>query len=168
MKNSIKNNLSLKKYRLIGIVVITISVIYLISDFIEWYIYKDRLLLDYQFFPLYRRLLSYIYIVILGIGGLNLVKQKNYSWDLIFISTSSIIPSFLITSFIWGIPLITNWTESFLLLLWWYSLGMILFCIIKRKDFKINNWGVKVILYVLINIILRYLHELFLFHISNT
>ena len=168
MKSSISNNTELSKYKLLAFSLLIIATTYILSDFIQWYINRDKFVLGLNQMPLYRRFLTDLYIILLGYGGYLLLRKNSKSWDLIIISMTSIIPSFVIIPLVWGVLYYTNWLEDFPFLLWYaFSVVMVVYLIIKRKDFKINNWVGKFSLILLVNIGIRLLHEIIIFYLTK-
>lgn len=168
MKSLIKNKLVLKKYRIIGLLILIIALVYIASDIIEWYINKDRFFLGFFPMPLYRRLLTYLYILLLGYGGILLISYNSRSWHFIIISMTSIIPSLIIIPLVWNIAFYTNWIVDLPFYLWHvFSLIVIIFFISKRKYFGIKNWSLKLLATIFINVIIRILHEVTMFKISS-
>jgi len=168
MKSSTKSNLKLERYKLLGFSILIIAVTYILSDFIQWYIYKDKFVLDLNQMPLYRRFLTDLYIVLGGYGGYLLIRENPKSWDLIIISMTSIIPSFIIIPLIWNVIYYTNWIEDLPFLLWYlFSIAIVIVLVIKRKDFGVSNWIGRLSIILLINIVIRVLHEFILYHLAN-
>jgi len=168
MKSSIKNNLKLEKYRILGFLILIIAVVYIFSDIIEWYIDKDSVILGFSPMPFYRRFLTYLYILLLGYGGVLLIKDSSRSWYFIIISMTSIIPSFIIIPLVWNIAFYTNWIDDLPFLLWYFfSLMVIIVFISNRKHYGVKNWGFKLLLITFINIIIRIIHEVILLKISS-
>lgn len=168
MMNSIRSNIKLEKYKLLGSFILIGAVVFVISDIIEWYIGKDEVVLGFSQMPMYRRFLTDLYVILWGYGGYLLIRENSKSWYLIIISMSSFIPSFLIIPIVWNVFYYTNWIESLPFLLWYLlSAAFIVAFIIKRKDFGINNWMGRFSLILLINIIIRILHELIIFNITK-
>jgi hypothetical protein len=168
MKSSKRSNLELKKYKLLGFFILIVSITYILSDFVQWYLNKDRFILDLNQMPLYRRLLTDFYIMLFGYGGYLLIRDSPKSWYLIIISMTSIIPSFIIISLVWNISFYTNWIEDLPFLLWYlFSAIIVIVFIIKRKDFGINNWIGRLTVILLINIGIRILHEVIMFNATN-
>lgn len=166
--SSTRSSIKLKKYKLLGFSILIIAVGYIISDIIEWYLSKDRFILDLNQMPLYRRFLTDLYLCLFGYGGYLLIREKQKSWDLIIISMTSIIPSFIIIPLVWNISFYTNWIESLPFLLWYlFSAIIVAVFIIMRKDFGINNWVGRLSLILLINIVIRILHELLLYNLAD-
>lgn len=168
MKSFLKNNANIEKYKFLGYLFIIVAITYVLSDLIEWYIYKDRYIFDLNQMPFYRRLITDFYLVVFGYAGYLIIKNNNRSWVLVIISMTSIIPSFIIIPLVWNVSFYTNWLEDFPFLLWYlFSLIVIIVFISNRKHFGINNWVVKLLLITFINIIIRVLHEVIMFKISN-
>lgn len=158
----------LGRYKLIGFSILIIAVIYILSDFIQWYIGKEKFLFDLNQMPLYRRFLTDLYIVLLGYGGYLLMRKSPKSWDLIIISMTSIIPSFFIIPLVWNVIYYTNWIEDLPFLLWYlFSLSIVIVLVIKRKDFGISNWKGRLSIILLINIVIRILYEFILYSFAN-
>ncbi|MCY1634876.1 hypothetical protein [Marinifilum sp. D737] len=168
MKNSVKSNLNFVRYRWLGFFIIAIAITYIISDFIEWYIYKSKFILGLNQMPLYRRFLTDLYIMLLGYGGYLLIQESSRSWDLIIISMTSVILSFFMIPWVWGIAFYTNWIEDFPLLLWYFfSMAVVIILVIKRKDFGVSNWIGRLSIILLINIAIRLLHEVIFYNVAN-
>jgi len=168
MKSSTKSDVKLGRYKLFGVSILIIAVTYILSDIIQWYIYKDRFILDLNQMPLYRRFLTDLYIVLWGYGGYLLIRENPKSWDLIIISMTSIIPSFFIIPMVWNVIYYTNWIEDLPFLLWYlFSLSIVIVLVTKRKDFGISNWKGRLSIILLINIVIRILHEFILYSFAN-
>lgn len=160
MKSSTRSENKIKKYKLLGFSFLVIAITYILSDFIQWYLSKDRFIFDLNQMPLHRRFLTDLYIILFGYGGYLLIREKQRSWDFIIISMTSILPSFIIIPFVWNIAFYTNWIEDLPFLLWyWFSAIIVVLLIVKRKDFGVNYWRGRLTLILLINIVIRILYE---------
>ena len=168
MKSSIKSNSMSERYKLLGYSILIIAFTYIISDVLEWYLGKDDIILGFSPMPFYRRFLTDLYILLLGYGGYLLIRKSPKSWDLIIISLTSIIPSFFIIPLVWNVIYYTNWIEDLPFLLWYlFSLSIVIVLVIKRKDFGISNWKGRLSIILLINIVIRILHEFILYSFAN-
>jgi hypothetical protein len=168
MKSSTKSNSMSERYKLLGFSILIIAFTYIVSDVLEWYLGKDDVILGFSPMPFYRRFLTYFYILIFGYGGYLLIRKSPKSWDLIVISMTSIIPSFFIIPLVWNVIYYTNWIEGLPFLLWYlFSAIIVAVFIIMRKDFGINNWVGRLSLILLINIVIRILHELILYNLAD-
>lgn len=112
MKNLINNHRELGKYKILAFIILVVTVTYILSDFMQWFINKDRFVLDLNQMPLYRRLLTDLYIVILGYGGYLLTIKYSKSWDIIILSLTGIIPSFIIILLVWNVSYYTSWIKD--------------------------------------------------------
>ncbi len=168
MKNLISKDLKLKKYKSLALVIISVTTVYIISDILEWYIHKNEFVLGFNHMPLYRRILTELYILFFGYGGFKLLKLDKKSWYILIISMTSIFPSLFIIPKVWGVIYYTNWIEGFPFFVWYLSsVIMVIFLIIKRKDFGVSNWIGRLSIILLINIAIRLLHEMIIFNIAN-
>ena len=164
MKSSTKSDIKSEKYKVIGLLIIIIAAVYILSDFMQWYMNRERFILDINQMPLYRRILTDLYLLLFGCGGYLLVKENPKSWNLIIISMTSTIPSFLIIPLVWNISFYTNWIEDLPFLLWYlFSLIIIIVFVVNRKDFGINTWIGKLSVILLINFVIRVLHEIIMY-----
>jgi hypothetical protein len=169
MKTSKNNSIRLSKYKWFAYSVIIIATIFIFSDIVEWYINRNKFVLDLFQLPLYRRFLTDFYILLFGFGGYLLLKENNKSWVFIIIAMTSIVPSFIIILLVWKISYSTNWLADFPFFLWHiFSLVVIIFIIVLRKDFGINYWLGKTTLIISINIGIRFLHEILIFYFIKT
>lgn len=157
-----------ERYKMLGFSILIIAFTYIVSDVLEWYIGKDDGILGFSPMPFCRRFLTYIYILIFGYSGYLLIRKNPISWNLIIISMTSIIPSFFIIPLVWNVIYYTNWIEDLPFLLWYlFSLTIVIVLVIKRKHFGVRNWKGRLSIILLINIIIRILHEFILYSLTN-
>ena len=160
MKSLIINDTKILKYRGIAIFLILVALTYIISDLIEWVNNKGNVVLGIQYMPFPQRLLSYFFSILLGYGGFLLIIRKKKSWYFIVISLLGYLSSFLIIPIVWNIFFYTNWLEDLPFFLWYIVLFTVLvYFIIKHKDFEINYLPIRILVIVSIVIGVRYMYE---------
>ncbi len=150
--------MNLKKIsRPVGFFLVIFSIVYLLSDWIEYFLDRENEILDFVSLPWQGRLLIQFYALVMFFAGFSLVKKIKSGWGLLVFASMGIILNLLFELFIYNYEIIfaVNWLIDFFIL-YLVAVICIILSVYATKNLQLvfkKNWLVLGIV-VIINVVL--------------